>query len=103
MSPDNDRCTSQALVSPRQEQPGPIAAAFSSSRALIHSSTESIRRISKADHRVRATKNICDREEQNHPRMDGVKGSSRPFDAASRRQYRWRRRYGPGHLALEMA
>jgi len=105
MSPHNDPCTSQATVSPDQDQPETAIAAFSSSRPLIHSSIESIRRASKAHHRARVTEIICNREEQNHPRTDGVKGTwrySRPFDAASS-QYWGRRRYGPARPVFWMA
>jgi len=98
MSPHNDRCTSQATVSPDQDQPDTAIATFSSSRPVIHSSTKSIRRASKTHHRARMTEIICNREEQNHPRTDGVKGigrNSRPFETAASSQYWGRRRYGP--------
>jgi hypothetical protein len=102
MSPHNDRCTSQAPVSPHKGQPDTVAAS-SSSRVYIHSSIESIRRASKAHHRMRATEIICDREEQNHPWTHGVKDNSRTFDTTSHGQYRWRRRHGPAHLAFAAA
>jgi hypothetical protein len=98
MSPHNDRCTSQATVPPDQDGPDTTAAAFSSSRAVIHSSIGSIRRVSKVHHRVHTTEIICNRADKNQLRTDGIKGTwrnSRPFDTASCSQYWGRRRYGP--------
>jgi hypothetical protein len=98
MSPHNDRCTSQAKVSPDRDQPDMAIATFSSSRPVIHSSTGSIRRVLRAHHRTQLAEIICNREEQNHPLTDGVKGTagnSRPCHTASSWQYWGRRRYGP--------
>jgi|HubBroStandDraft_1064217.scaffolds.fasta_scaffold19360_5 hypothetical protein len=106
MSPRNDRCTSYATASPGQEQPDTAVAALSSSRPAIRSSTESIRRVSNTHHRVHAAETICSRDDKNHPRTDGVKGTwrnSRPFDTASCSQYWGRRRYGPLQQAFGMA
>ena len=106
MSPHNDRCTSQSTVSPDQDQPDTAVTAFSSSRPVIHSSTGSIRRVSKAHHRAHATEIILYREDGNQSRTDGMKGTwrnSRPFDTASRSQYWGRRRYGPLQQAFGMA
>jgi hypothetical protein len=98
MSPHNDRCTSKATVSPDQGQPDTAIATFSSGRPVIQSSTGSIRRVRRAHHRPEPAKIICNREEQNHPLTDGVKGisgHSRPSDTASSWHYWGRRRHGP--------
>jgi hypothetical protein len=98
MSPHNNRRISQATVSPDQDQPDTAIATFSSCRPVIHSSKGSIRRVRRTHHRTQATVIICNREEQNHPLTDGVKGisgNSRPCDTASSWQYWGRRRYGP--------
>jgi hypothetical protein len=106
MSPHNDRCTSQAKVSPDQDRPQTAVAAFSSGRRVIHSSIESIRRVRKAHHRAHAMEIIQTTDDKNHPQTDGIKGTrrnSRPFDPAYCSQYWGRRRYGPLQLAFRMA
>jgi hypothetical protein len=98
MSPHNDRCIPKATVSPDQDQPDTAIATFSSCRPVIHSSKASIRRVRRAHHRTQLAEIICNREEQNHPLTDGVKGSagnSRLWHTASSWQYWGRRRYGP--------
>jgi hypothetical protein len=103
MSPHNDRCTSGARVSPDQDQPDTAVATFLSSRSVARSSVESIRRVSKAHHRVRAIEITFDREARNHTRTHRVKGNSYPCDTTSHCQYWWRRRYGPAQLAFAVA
>jgi hypothetical protein len=98
MSPHSDRCVSKATVSPDQDQPDTAIATVSSCRPVFPSSKGSIRRVRRAHHRTQATVIICNREEQNHPLTDGVKGTagnSRPGEVASSCQYWGRRRYGP--------
>ena len=98
MSPHKDRCISKATVSPDQDQPDTAIATFSSCRPVIHSSKPSIRRVRRAHHRTQLAEIICNREEQNHPLTDGVKGTagnSRSCHTASSWQYWGRRRYGP--------
>ena len=98
MSTHKDRCVSKATVSPDQDQPDAAIVTFSSCRPVFPSSKGSIRRVRRAHHRTQAAVIICNREEQNHPLTDGVKGTagnSRPGEVASSCQYWGRRRYGP--------
>lgn len=106
MSPRNDRRTSPTPVSPFQGQPDTAVTAFSSSRLVIHSSSESIRHVSKAHQGVHATEIIRAKGEQNHARtgdLERISRNSCPFDTASSCQYRGRRRHGPARQAFPMA
>lgn len=98
MSPHSDRCTSKAKVSPDQDQPDTANATLSSCRPVIHRSTGSIRGVRRAHHRAQPAEIICNREDQNHPPTDSVKGisgNSGPGEVPSSCQYWGRRRYGP--------
>jgi hypothetical protein len=106
MSPDNDRCISQASASPNQDKPGTIVAAFSSNRPIIHSSINSVRRDGGVHHRVRTTQVICNSNEQNHRQTSCIRrisGNSLAFDIGSACQYWGRRRYGPAQQVFRIA
>ena len=106
MSPDNDRCTSQTSASPGQDKPGTIVAAFSFSKLIVHSSTNSVRRDGKAHHGVRTTQITCNSDAQSHRQTScvrGISGDSRAYDIGSACQYWGRRRYGPARQAFCMA
>ncbi len=106
MSPDNDRCTSQASASSDHDQSDAPVTAFSSSRRIAHSGFNSVHRDSKARRRVRMARITCTSDEQNHSRTGAEKGTSRnsrPFDIGSSCQYWGRRRYGPAQQVFRMA
>ena len=62
----NDRHTSRTSASLDRDEPDTIVSAFSSSRGIAHSSSNSVRRDSKVHHRLATTRIIGKPAGQNH-------------------------------------